>query len=130
MAKWPLTIINIGILFALFLCLVTFTFFAYQLNNWHRMTNLLLFTMFLLMTGVWFALVLVQMNFFNSFDFHWVSVGTFVLPLFGLTELICFFISRRFMAQLYDAKFLEDLLADTDDEEERTERTNSLLSLN
>ena len=129
----PISIFNIGILFALCLCLMTITVSAFQLNNWHfRMSNLLLFLSgiyLMCMTVIWYFIAdemdsKTGVN--NAYGRNFAGSGDILLQLCGLVELICFCISRWFTIQMYDAKFLENLIADSDDEEEKSQ-TNSLI---
>ena len=129
----PISLFNTGILFALFLCLVTITVSALQLNHGHfRMANFLLFlsgTFFMCLPGIWHIIIVVMTKGTGDIDAYnrnFISLGDIVLPLCGLAELTCFCISRWFTIQMYDAKFLENLIADSDDEEEKSQ-TNSLI---
>ena len=66
----------------------------------------------------------------ESFDLHWKEVakigwGLYVLPLGGLISFICYYIMRKYTKMLTGAAFLEELMRNTDSDEDIEKQSDS-----
>ena len=103
------TMLNCALILGFFLTLSTIICLVWMLfGNFFRLTNV-----FLLLSGIIFLGVSLIWYFIEG---DWdnpgagIGHGLFFIPLAGLSELLCYAISRWYTNKLYDAEFIETLM--------------------
>ena len=102
------TLLNIGLILGFFLTVTAIILVGWMMKRYFfRFTNLLILVSglnFILMTTIW---IILSGSLVSNVK---LGVGLVLIPLAGVNQLLCYFVSRWYTNKLYDANFIETLL--------------------
>ena len=107
------TMLNCALILGFCLTLSTIICLVWMMfGNFFRLTNVFLLLSGLIFLGASLVWYLIEGDWDNPGAY--IGHGLFFIPLAGLSELLCYVISRWYTNKLYDAEFIKTLMDSSD----------------